>query len=204
MASNQSVTEVQIAKFALSRIGGENIESFDPVEDSTESHQVALWYHHCRRETLELFDWTFARKRVALALDSNAAPDGVWVYRYQYPADAVVVRSIQNPAGRAADPVPFDIELPTSPEVETILTDAADAIAIYTANIILPALMPPSFVNAFSLTLASKLMHSIRGDDVLKKEVREEYTQMIILAGNLNFKQGRDHLPREASWIEGR
>lgn len=202
--ADQNVTEIQIAKFSLARIGGENIEAFDPPEDSTESHQVALWYHHCRRETLELFDWAFARKRLILASDFNDPPDGVWIYRYQYPADAIVVRSLENPAGRAADPVPFSIELPTSPEVKTILTDVGDAVAIYTANITTPSLYPPSFVNAFSLTLANKLMHPVRGDEKLKIEVAKEYEQMIKLAAALNFKQGKDHAPREAPWIEAR
>jgi len=199
-----NVTEVQIAKFALSRIGGESIEAFDPPEDSTESHQVKLWYHHCRRETLELFDWSFARKRLTLALDSNDPPDGVWIYRYQYPADGLVIRKLENPAGRAAAPVPFDIELPITPEVKTILTNVGDAVAVYTANILIPALYSPSFVNAFSLTLANRLIHPINGDKKMKEAVAEQYTQMIILAGALNFKQGRDHLPREASWIEAR
>lgn len=202
--ADQNVTEVQIAKFSLSRIGGENIERFDPPEDSTESHAVKLWYHHCRRETLELFDWSFARKRLTLGLDSNDPPEGVWIFRYQYPADAIVVRSLQNPAGRAADPVPFDVELPTSPEVKTILTNVGDAIAIYTANITTPSLYPPSFVNAFALTLANKLIHAVNGDENMKKQVAKDYVEMISLAGSLNFKQGRDHLPREAPWISAR
>jgi len=200
----QTVTEVQIAKFSLSRIGGESIEAFDPPEDSTESHQVNLWYHHCRRETLELYDWSFARKRLALADDSNVPPDGVWAYRYQYPADAIAIRSLENPAGRNAPPVPFSIELPTSPDVKTILTDIDEAIAIYTANIIQPSLYPSSFVNAFSLTLAHKLSNAIRGDEAMKEQVLKEYNSMISLAAVLNQKEGRDHPPREAAWIEAR
>lgn len=202
--STQTVSEVQIAKFAISRIGGKNIESFDPVEDSVESHQTALWYHHCRRETLELFDWVFARKRLTLALDSNAAPSGVWVYRYQFPADGIVIRSIQNPAGRNADPVPFDIEVPTTPDVKTILTDVPDAVAIYTANITTPSLYSPSFVNAFSLSLAYKLSYAVRGDEDLKAGVRADYERMLVLAGNMNAGQGRGYPPRDALWIEQR
>lgn len=202
--ANQNVTEVQIAKFALARIAGQNIEAFDPPEDSTESHQVNLWYHHCRRETLELFDWSFARKRLTLSLDSNDPPDGVWIFRYQYPADGIVVRFIENPAGRAAPPVPFAIELPTTPEVKTILTDVTDAVAVYTANVATPSLYPPSFVNAFSLTLANKLVPNVAGIEKLKQEVLQEYREMILLAGALNYKQGRDHAPRAASWIEAR
>ncbi len=204
MASVQTVTEVQIAKFAIARVAGENIENFDPPEDSVESHQVNLFYHHCRRETLELFDWSFARKRVTAALDSNDAPDGVWTFRYQYPADGIVVRYIENPAGFAADPVPFSIELPTSPEVKTILTDVADAVIVYTANIITPSLFPPSFINTFSLTLANKLVNTIRGDEKMKLAVIREYSAMVQLAAALNFKQGRDRTPKDASWIAGR
>lgn len=204
MANNQSVTEVQIAKMALAMIGGESIETFDPPEDSAESHQVNLWYHHCRREILELFDWSFARKRMSPALDSNDPPSGVWAYRYQYPADAIAVRYIQNPAGRAADPVPFQIELPTSPEVKTILTDVAEAVVVYTSNITIPSLYPPSFVNAFALILAARLMRTVRGDDKLKAEVAKEYEKMIMIAGSMNARQGREGPPRDAIWIEGR
>jgi hypothetical protein len=202
--ANQNVTEVQIAKFALSRIGGENIEAFEPPENSTESQQVNLWYHHVRRETLELYDWAFARKRLTVALDSNDAPDGIWIYRYQYPADAIVVREIENPAGKYADPVPFEIELPTSPEIKTILCDTADAVVIYTANITTPSLYPPSFVNAFSLSLAAKLVMAVRGDEKMKQEVQAEYRELIRVAAVLDAKQSRGHKPREASWIEGR
>lgn len=199
-----SLTEVQIANFAIARIAGGRIEAFDPPEDSTESHQVNLWFHHCRRLTLELFDWPFARKRLAVAEDSNDPPDGVWAYRYQYPADAISVRYIENPAGRAADPVPMKIELPQSSEVKTILCDVADAVVVYTANITSPALMPSSFADAFSLVLADKLSSVISGDARLKEEVRKEVERMMARATALASNSEKQHKPRDASWIEDR
>jgi len=105
-----SISKVTIANFALGNIGArDSIESFD--EASTAARQAKLWYDFSRVQALEGFDWSFARKRQALALIEEV-PTGdpvayEWAYRYQYPSDCVSARYIVNPAGKDADAVPL-------------------------------------------------------------------------------------------------
>lgn len=198
-----SVTEVQVANFAIARIGGERIEAFDPPEDSTESHQVNLWFHHCRRLVLELYDWNFARKRLALAEDSNAPPDE-WAYRYQYPADGIALRGVENPSTGVAEPVQRQIEVPTSPDVKTILSNLQDMVVIYTANMTSTSIMPSSFIEVWHLCLAERLCPNVKGDEKLKDTVKNEWKEWVAWASALNANQNKYAPARDASWIEAR
>jgi len=104
------ISVVKICNMALSNIGAKStIESI--TENTPEAKRCNLWYDFSRLQTLEIFDWNFAQKRLTLALHSDVAPDGVWTFRYQYPSDGANIRFLQNPAGETADAIPFTIEL---------------------------------------------------------------------------------------------
>ena len=78
-----ALSKVRIANFALSKLGRKsNIESL--TEDSAEAGEVNLWYDFCLDMALASYDWSFARKRVALATHSSTVPTE-WAYAYQYP-----------------------------------------------------------------------------------------------------------------------
>src|SRR3546814_8520623 len=102
-------SKVQICNMALSHIGSKStIESVD--EPSAAAQQCRLWYEMARRQALGAYNWTFARKRLALAIHNDDPPEGLWNFRYQYPADCLKAREIENPGGPDMDAIKYEIE----------------------------------------------------------------------------------------------
>ena len=197
------ISKVKIGNMALSHIGASSsIESFS--EETAAAQAVDLWYDFSRLQILEAYDWGFARKRQALALDSEAAPEGVWGFRYQYPADAVSIREICNPLGPDADAIPFEIELSSDGLRKTILTDVEDATVIYTKDLETTSLYTAFFVEALSYLLAHHIAYTITGKRTIRQEMLEIYNQYIQLAPAQNANERVDRPKRNAPWIRAR
>ena len=85
------ITDTGIANMALSHVGAESdIESL--TEKTAEAIQCNLWYNFSRQQILEIYDWSFARRRLGLAPHDDTISEtstdpwaGVWSFRYQYP-----------------------------------------------------------------------------------------------------------------------
>lgn len=196
-----AVSTVQIANMALSHVGAkQSIESLS--ESSPEARVCKLWYDLALEQALEGFDWSFARKRQALAVAGDAPPSE-WGFRYQYPADCVRFRSMWNPVGPDADAVPFEIEA-DSGDQRTIVTNLQSAIGLFTKLIQTPASYTPMFVEALSRSLAYHIAFTLTGDLKIKAEQSQGFKGIIsaATASNANERVGRP--PREAEWIRGR
>lgn len=210
------VSKVIIANMALANVGARNsIESL--TEESVEAKAVNLWYDFSRVLILEGYDWNFARKRLTLAEHTEAPPDNIWSYRYTYPADCVNMRKLQQPDFTTnplfantyltlsePDAIPFDIEMNSTGNTKTILTDLEDAIAVYTFD--------QQDVNLFSLhfvqTLAYALGYNIAYQLTGKRSVQETmFNAYNIMLGNAAMKDANEHVdrkPREAEGIRAR
>ena len=198
-----------IANMALSHVGASDIESLD--EDSSEANQVRVFYDICRRQTLEAFDWTFARRRQEIALHgdviSETADDpmaGVWGFRYQYPADALVIRKIQNPNAPPDDDFPFDIELSLDGETKSILTNIESAVVVYTRDIEDTGLFSALFSLALSYLLASLIAYPLGKKEKVVARVIRSYD---ISVRNAAANDANERMPapeRDADWIRGR
>jgi hypothetical protein len=194
---------VTISNFVLSHIGAGVIESF--TERSELARKAALWYEFSRKEALEAFDWGFARKRAALALHSDYPPEGRWSFRYQYPADCLKAREIQNPFGTKANAIPFSIERATSSPVKTILTDAEDAVLVYTFDLEDTSLFSNYFIDALSHLIASRLAPPITGNHKDVKEYEfQVYVAMLRVAAAHDANENVDDEPRDPDWIRTR
>lgn len=140
---------VDICNLGLSHLGNKaQVVSISPVDGSVEADYCARFYPIARDEILEMADWTFARKRAALAaLSTN--PSGTWQYAYALPADMLVPRRIMtgNASMHEDDSPDFDIE------GTTLLTNEADAILVYTAAVD----DPTRFSASFSITVSYKM-----------------------------------------------
>lgn len=195
---------VTISNLAISNCGSSDfIESLDPgVDDGKEARQCALWYDQARKQALESHNWDFARKRLALAEHSDDPPAGQWLYRYQYPADCLKARQIENPLGPTADAIPFEIEI--SNEQKTILTDAEDAVLIYTYDTESVGLWSPMFISAFSYLLAHYIAFTITGNRTTKEKMMEAFGAWVRLATGSNAQEGQERAPRQADGIRAR
>lgn len=197
------VSPVLIGNMALSHIGANStIESL--TENSAGAKQVNIWYQYARRQSLAAFDWNFARKRLLLALHSEAAPSGDWSFRYQYPADCLVARAIVNPSGWTNDAVPFQVETNSTGDVRTILTNMEEATLAYTFDQQDTTLFSEFFVELLSYNLAAKIAQPITGKVQLKQLMMQTYQQMLAVAPAQNANEGVQRGPRDAEWIRAR
>jgi len=197
------VSQVLIANMALSNIGTKSeIASLD--ENSVEAKQCKLWYDLSRKQALEAFDWGFARKRLTLALHADDAPEDRWAYRYQYPADCITARYIENPGGPTADAVPFEIELSDDGSTKSIVTDMEDAKLIYTFDQQQTGIFSLHFVETLSHLLASHIALKLTGKRSIKGDMIQAYRSLIRVAPAQNANEQIARAPREAESIRAR
>lgn len=197
-----TISKVLIANMALSNLGGRSkIESF--TEQSVEAAEVNLWYDYSRLATLQAFNWSFATKRLALALDSNEAPLLEWTYRYQYPSDCVRARYIENPSGPWEDVVPFKVEMADA-TTKTILTDMEDATLVYTFDQENTSFFTPLFVKAMSFHLASQLAMPITGKVALQDNMFEKWLFHVNMAAAHDANESGPRAPRDGDSVRAR
>lgn len=194
-----ALSSVQIANFALSKIGDSLIGNL--AENSTESDQINLWFDLSRQETLAGFNWGFARKRQTLAAHADDPPDE-WAFRYIYPADCLSFRSVENVAGKKADPIPFEIEF--SGETKSILTDAGEAIGIYTLKEPSLFLYTPYFIETFATFLASHIAFPLAGQPDMAQALEAKARAMLVFASAIDANEKREEAARDAPWTRGR
>ncbi len=197
------ISEVKIANMALALLGVRStIENF--TENTVEANQAQLWYDLSRQQVLEAFDWNFARKRLTLAAHSEDPPDGVWEYRYQYPADCLHFRKINNPSGDAVDAIPFDVESDATGQTKSILTDLEDAIGVYTFDLESPVFFSPLFIDALSTRLAAHIAIALTGKAVIRDGMFKLSEAIIAQAAAHSANEQVASPPRDADHIRGR
>ena len=204
------VDPIGISNMALSHIGATSkIESF--TEESSEAEQCNIWYDHARLQVLEAYNWNFARKRIAMSLHADTIGDeaadplaGVWRFRYTYPDDCVAARKIQNPNAPPANAIPFDVEASLDGQQKTILTDAEDAVLVYTWDLTNTDMFSILFVVAMSHLLAHQIAFSLTGDRKIKITELKIYEGILREASSMNANESVDPPPRDADWIRAR
>lgn len=196
-----SLSTVQIANFALSKIGADStIESL--TENSAEANVCNLWIEHARRQALAGYDWSFARVTETLAAHTDD-PTTLWTYRYIYPVLCVKARFIENPGGKTADAVPFVIEQSDNTQ-KSILTDLVDAKLVYTKEETRPAMYTDYFSELFALILASHVAFALTGKVRLGQFLTEQARRMLIFAPAMDASEQQEAAPRDADHIRGR
>jgi hypothetical protein len=196
-----AISTVQIANFALSKIGSDaTIESL--TENSSEANICNLWIEHTRLQALAAYDWSFARVRATLAAHGDDAPTD-WAYRYIYPVDCVKARFLENPGGSEADPVPYAVEQSDSGS-KSIVTDLNEAKLIYTKDVTVPGLYTPYFIEAYAVLLGAHVAYALTGKANLEDKLAGRARRMFIFAPALDASEQQEKLPRDAHHIRGR
>lgn len=198
------ISEVQIGNLALGHLGTRTtIQSL--TEESVEAAAINLWYDFVRRQLLSDGHWSFARKRVTLASHSEDPPENIWAYRYQYPADCIEIRRIENEYVNSNDDnIPYEVEMDSTEDSRSILTDMDDAAIVYTFDQTNPETYSPMFVNAMAHLLASHIAMAVTGKRALKDANREDYLIWKTMALAADARQDKRKPPRDADWIRGR
>lgn len=190
-----------IANMALSHIGARAIMN-SIEEDSPEAQQVRLWYESCRAQTLQAYNWNFARKRIQGSKSTSPAPEFDWEFRYVYPPDALSIRQIENPFGHQADAIPFSIE--SDGQTKSIVTNLDNARIIYTYDLTDTSQFSPLFSEILSINLASKIAFTLTGRAELKQALSEQYRFQLLVASAHDGNEQIGKQPRESEFIRTR
>jgi hypothetical protein len=161
-------SDVQICNLGLAHLGNRGrVASIDPVDGSAEADYCASFFSLARNELLAMADWTFARKRVALALVTGPTTSR-WEFAYSLPSDCLVPRRILTDITAADEQ---DSEL-YAIEGAVLMTNKEDAVLVYTRPIITAGSFSPSFVTAFGYLMAAYLAGPIlKGIDGTKASI---------------------------------
>jgi len=201
-----TVSKVQIANLALGHLGHPNsIESFS--EASAEAKQANLWYDFSRKLCLESHNWGFARKRITLATADDDATEGHWTYRYDYPADALVIRKLYNkyyPEDGEDEP-PYVVETDDDGDERTIQSDLDSAKALYTFDQQNTALFSNGFISALSYLLAYHMANVITGNnEAVREDMWRKYIGVMRFFAAVDGNQDGRKAPRDAEHIRAR
>lgn len=199
-----AVSKTQIANLALSHLDSEDVIENVDTEQSNEAKTARVWYDPARRQALTEYDFHFARKRLALA-SHNEDPPADWTFRYQYPADCVQERFIENPLGRNKPPIPMLVEQAGDGTL-SIVTDQDGAVLVYTRNQEDVTFFTPYFDLALSYLLAHYMSGKIAGKAAYKERTINAYNVAAATGASIqaNASAKAMEAPPLASWHQER
>ena len=182
-------SEVDICNLALGHLGDNaTVASINPPEGSAQAEHCKRFYPIARDSLLEMHNWNFAMRRIALTqVEQNWTE---WQYAYTLPSDCLNPISVLPPdayddyatrfvptdtpywshnyspvtaAGRYV-PQPFSIET-TSEGIHNLFTNVENAVLRYSAYVTDTTEFSPLFIVTLSWHLASMLAGPvIKGD----------------------------------------
>lgn len=164
-------SEVDISNLALAHLGDSaTVASISPPDGSAQAEYCQRFFAVARDALLEMHDWGFATKRVALAQLSTNAASG-WAYCYAQPTDLVNAIAVLDPAaasdtsvGGVYMPQPFVLES-AADGTDVIYTDQAGAVLRYVARVTDTTKFSPLFITTLAASLASMLAGPVlKGD----------------------------------------
>lgn len=219
---------IDLCNLALSHIGATaKVTAIDPPDGSTEASLCQRFYPSSRDSLLQLRQWGFALRRVALTT-AHASPPNPWAYAYIVPGDALNVIAVLPPdaeddyaqayAPTGIDnlpvpdgsvtytPQPFAIEY-SSDGYRVLYTDQEDAVLRYTAKVVDASRYSSLFKIALSWHLAAHLAGAIIKGEAGAIEAKR---CLVMADGYVSSASGSDARQRQirpehnVPWLTGR
>lgn len=186
---------------ALAKIADRSdIQNVD-TEQSQQAKACRLFYDQALTETLEAFDWGFAR--VVETLADLGTPPNNWAYRYQYPSNCVKFRGFERIPGTPE--VPHEIRAKDNTGNEKIiLCNIGSAVGVYTLLVTTTSMFTPNFVDALSWRLAGLIAVYLTQDRSLRSDCFTAWREAIDMAGAFDAEEGHDDEEITAPWHDAR
>ena len=194
---------VDIANFAITKLGGNRIISF--IDDTSEAIAVNLFYEHVREFCLTQYNWSFALKRTSLAADADGVEFG-YTYAYNLPSDYLTLYQVGEyypnysyATLRNSEKQNYVIEN------NQILTDLEGPLKIfYLFNQKDTTRFSAPFVKYLSTLLAHEICEEITQSNTKKTYLqdlaRREYEQAVIYD---RMQKAPEHIS-DSSWLDSR
>jgi len=200
-----AVSDVQIAKLALSHIGDRyDITSLD--EATPEAEQVNLIYTDVRDALLREHPWNFARRFYTPAALSGTAPAG-WGFMYAYPPTALKVLKLVHPLdprGEKLEPLKFAVAR-NNDDIKVLMSNEQEPEFEYVKQITLATEFDAMFDMAFSWRLAEHLAMPLTGDGQIADKMERKSRMEVEKAKMDDANEGTGvEQTREPSWMLAR
>ena len=196
-------SETAIVNLALLYVGER--QTIDDLDEDTQPARVAKrFWPFVRNQLLEVYDWSFARKRVVLALTADDEERAEWAYIYALPTDCLAPRRLVtgNQVDSADSRIPFDVELGTRGKI--LLTDLAEAKLVYTREPETPALFSAAFCEALAWALAPRLALGLALKVDVARVLQPQAALTLAQAIANDRNQAQEGQPLDASSIRAR
>lgn len=149
---------VQLFNTALARLGGEQLdERISPQETDTLGALCSTLFEHVLDLALAAHPWTFALRRVPLAVLADAAENDEYPLAYALPSDCVRPIRLDGCCGVNRSPA-YVVE------GEALRTQEEAASLLYVQRVTDPRRWPPSFADALAWALAAELATAKQND----------------------------------------
>lgn len=170
-------SEVDICNLALGHLGDEaTVSSIDPPEGSAQAEHCERFYPIARDAVLSGHAWSFATKRVALALLSTDETPDTWAYAYALPSECLSPIAVFAP-GATDDSEGDDFIVEALADGTLVLyTNTEDATLRYVEQITDTTKFKPLVVAAIARLLASYLAGPLIKGEGGMKVAQAQYT----------------------------
>lgn len=168
-------TDISICNIALAHIGKQPINAFD--ERSTEARTCKAVYDQARRSMLEMSEWTFGKKREALAEVVNDYP-ARWAFSYVLPVDSLKLLRVIGDLDTRFDPTPVEFEVREG-KVYTMLSPAVGEYVFDQTNV---SRFSPLFIDALAYHIAAYIARPLTRSPKMVQEMKDERSRALSLA----------------------
>jgi hypothetical protein len=167
-------------------------------DGSTAAKKFLDVYSQTRDELLEVGDYDFSERTLALTLLKSAPQGGYFppvnwdpttnppfgfAYEYAFPGDAIKIRSVKPPALFLinADPQPHSFKLANdggyNPPQRVVLCNVGNAVATYTAQVTDPVTWNVTFCEALAAALERRTAAALIGIEAAKMAASDEQVE---------------------------
>jgi hypothetical protein len=196
------MTETDIANGALRKQGIPTIDDIDSTSSKVAKSMKAA-FEGCRQTFLREAAPGFARKTVALAVLTGETDD-IYDYVYAYPADAIKLRYIDNGSTLDSDPIDFETGANAAGTAETILTDQASAIMVYTRDITHYNLYAADDIKALEYLLAWETAMINTRQQSLADSLERKFSIALAISQKNNMREQKVKQPDNRKFINAR
>lgn len=200
--------DLAICNLALLRVGvASPIASFAAL--TKEARVCNTLYASMRDKLLEVYNWTFGRKRWVLSPSASLVRDG-WDFIYDIPADCLVPRRIWNGQlrSRPEDEIPFAVE-PDDAGSSLVLLCNEDSsttapVLLGTKRVTDPAIFSNLFADALAWLMADELVVPLTVSPSAAATLDGKFEKAFALGVTTDAKKAQDPPPPESTFIAAR
>lgn len=184
-----SLTEVDIANRALTKLGSNTISSL--TENNERARVMNTIFDPVRDDLLRECPWNFALKDDTLAADA-AAPSFGFAARFAFPADMLYMKQTENlsPYRLQGNFIHSNVENSLKIKYVSLVTDTSQ--------------YDTSFVEAFAAKLAYEAAPRITENTSLQQVLFQDYNLALIKAKKFDGQEDDAQVQPEGSWLQAR